>query len=841
MHFTPQTVLHTPQLTHWKSNDGVHYAVDADGPNWIAYDARGAQILSALDGRRTLAEVADLVRGTHDPAKNWLHVQTFVQSLWRAGVARETPFTRPPYAGRAAHLGDWRLREFWVHTNNSCNLTCEHCLVSSGPDGDRGMATETLFKAIDQAAELGTEVFYFTGGEPFMRKDIYELIERVTVKHKKDLVVLTNATLFDSEIHKNGLGKLVKAGAPQAGASRSPKGEASGTVRFQVSIDGTNAADNDPIRGKGTFEKASAGLKRLSAMGFEVSLTAVPTTKNIDGLKTLPELAKELGAVSMHLMWPHRRGRALQMLEELPTVEQLLSLARVVRDRGRELGVRLDNVESYKQRANAVPFVKHDLGMAGVESLCLYSDGLLYPSAATANEKALEIGVFNGKKIVDVWKASPLAQQLRDASIAKKAASWDDPLRFIVGGGDVEHAWFWGGSFLAKDPYETLYRELIKDAMHELATEGRNRLNRRTGFDAPVLFHAMGDGVLACGDEVPGAVRTLHSNCVLAFDVDKPRAIVREFYGAAAEKPQAALCCPVRPSEDDLKHIPKDVVDRFYGCGSPVQDASIAEGETTLDLGSGAGIDVFISAKYVGKTGKAIGVDMTDQMLLVARENKPIVAKNLGYDVVEFHKGFLEKVPVTDKTVDLVTSNCVVNLSPDKRAVFAEIWRVLKDHGRICIADIVVDQAVPAHLRVNPQLWGECLTGALTEQELMAELERAGFYGLEILKKAFWQKIEGYTFSSVTVRGFKFEKKAGCTYLGHKAVYQGPMKGVTDEEGHYFPRYEEIEVCTDTAAKLTHAPYSANFVVYERNGTVAKSVDASRFTTEADKCAPGCC
>ncbi len=826
MHFTPSTILHTPLLTHWQSSDGIHFAIDGEGPNWISTDARGAKILAAFDGRSTLAEVAERLRVHAEPMKSWQHVLSFAQAAWRAGLARTEPFVRAPYSGRAPHLGEWRLREMWIHTNNSCNLTCEHCLVSSGPDGDRGLSTETLFRAIDSAAKLGTERFYFTGGEPFMRKDLYELIERVTEKHGKELVILTNATLFDSEIHKHALSKLSRE-----------------RVKLQVSIDGTNAADNDPIRGKGTFEKASAGLKRVAAMGFETSLTAVPTIGNLDGLAKLPALAKELGAASIHLMWPHRRGRALQMLKELPTPEQLLSLARTVREEAKRLGVRLDNVESLKLRANAVPHVKHDLGMAGVESLCLYSDGVLYPSAATANEPKLAIGTLDGANPIEsAWKASPLAKELREASIAKKDAAWDSPLRFIAGGGDVEHSWFWSGSFLGRDPYEGLVTELIKDEMHALAREGRARLNRRSGFDAPVIFHAMGDGALACGDEVPGAVRTLHSNCVLAFDVDKPRAIVREFYGAAAEKPEPALCCPVRPSEEDLRHIPKDVVDRFYGCGSPVQDASIAEGETTLDLGSGAGIDVFISAKYVGKSGRAIGVDMTDQMLSVAHENKPVVAKNLGYDVVEFKKGFLEKVPVEDETVDLVTSNCVVNLSPDKRAVFGEIWRVLKDHGRICISDIVVDRSVPAHLRVNPQLWGECLTGALTEDELMAELERSGFHGIEVLKKSFWQEIEGYVFSSVTVRAFKFEKKASCEFRGHVALYLGPYRSVTDEEGHHFPRWERVEVCTDTAAKLTHAPYSQSFLVIDPSGEVVKSVDASRFAKKDDDgCGPNCC
>ena len=119
---------------------------------------------------------------------------------------------------------------------------------------------------------------------------------------------------------------------------------------------------------------------------------------------------------------------------------------------------------------------------------------------------------------------------------------------------------------------------------------------------------------------------TLHSNCVLSFDVDKPRAKMREFYGAAAETPQPELCCPTKYDDAAVSHIPKDVIDRFYGCGSPMTTAGIREGETVVDLGSGAGIDVFIAAKFVGRTGKAIGVDMTDRMLAVAHENKPIVA-----------------------------------------------------------------------------------------------------------------------------------------------------------------------------------------------------------------------
>jgi arsenite methyltransferase len=247
--------------------------------------------------------------------------------------------------------------------------------------------------------------------------------------------------------------------------------------------------------------------------------------------------------------------------------------------------------------------------------------------------------------------------------------------------------------------------------------------------------------------------------------------------------------------------------------------AEIQPGETTLDLGSGAGIDVFTAAKKVGPTGRAIGVDMTDSMLKVAREAQVTVAENLGYDVVEFHEGFLEEIPLADQSVDLVTSNCVLNLSPDKKRVFSEMWRVLRNHGRMVVADIVSAEEVPAHQRRDPRLWGECISGALTEEEFLAYLERAGFYGLSVTAKTFWKEVEGHAFWSVTVRGYKFEKQEGCVYQGQRAIYTGPFKGVTDEEGHFFPRGVPVEICTDTAAKLRKLPYQGMFVLTEPDGT----------------------
>jgi len=146
------------------------------------------------------------------------------------------------------------------------------------------------------------------------------------------------------------------------------------------------------------------------------------------------------------------------------------------------------------------------------------------------------------------------------------------------------------------------------------------------------------------------------------------------------------------------------------------------------------------------------------------------------------------------------------------------VWRVLKDHGRLVFSDIVAEEEVPPVQRQDPRLWGECISGALTEDELLAFLERAGFYGIECLSRTFWKEVEGYRFFSVTVRAYKFEKRKGCVFVGQWATYVGPYKGVSDEEGHFFPRGIAVEVCTDTAAKLCHPPYVGHFVVTDPDG-----------------------
>ncbi len=822
---TERTPLHISEL-HWFEDDGLAYAVDGAAPNWIVVEPVGRQLLESIApgmGPVTFSGLVARYAGERqvEAGKAWVHVHDFLQALDRAGMLSDKPFITEPYPGRAALVTPHGLRELWLQINNACNLSCAHCLVSSGPGKEPGLPSERLVSVVDRAVQLGLDRLYITGGEPFVRRDIFELLRHATETRGLEVIILTNATVFRGPILRE-LGTLDRS-----------------RVRFQVSVDGATPETNDPVRGPGTFAKALDGARLLADLGYDVALTTVTTRRNLAELPALPGIARTAGAKSHHLMWTHKRGRAAASLNGFfPEVPELIAAVQRTADAADAAGVALDNVEAVKRRVNGVPGVKYDFGNGGWDSLCVNFDGKVYPTAALANEPRLYCGDATRQDLAEILDRSPVVRQLRAASVAEKPAVSADPFRFLTGGGDWEHAWsFSEGDPLAPDPYYPIQLALVRRVMTTLGKEKRARANRRSGYDAPVVLHAMGEGAIACGT-ADGAlaeqpVLTLHSNCVLSFDVDKPRAKVREYYAAAAEQPKADLCCPTKYDAGAVAHIPQDVLDRFYGCGSPMLSANITPGETVVDLGSGAGIDVFIAAKLVGPRGRAIGVDMTDAMLAVANENRPKVAAALGYDVAEFRRGYLEEIPVESKSVNLITSNCVVNLSPDKPRVFEEMWRILQDHGRIVVSDIVSETDVPPHLKVNAELWGECLVGALTEAQFLAALERAGFYGLTILSKTYWKDVEGYPFFSVTVQGSKYEKTAGCIYKGHRAVYLGPGKAFIDEEGHLFPRNEPYEVCTDTVAKLSRPPYQAMFAVLEPG---AERVGYACCTAEG-----GCC
>ena len=285
------------------------------------------------------------------------------------------------------------------------------------------------------------------------------------------------------------------------------------------------------------------------------------------------------------------------------------------------------------------------------------------------------------------------------------------------------------------------------------------------------------------------------------------------------------MCCPTGYNFDDLRSfIPDDVLNISYGCGTPAGLETVQTGETVLDIGSGGGIDCFEAARRVGPTGRVIGIDMTDTMLEIARRNAPIVAGNLGYATsnIEFRKGMAEAMPVEDASVDLIISNCVINLAPDKRKVFREMYRVLKPGGRFTISDIVSDQVVPQYLVHDAAKWGDCLSGALQVQDYIGGMVDAGFRAVHQIKSGAWQSIDGIHFLSVTLTGYKLPPIAdnGTSLY---ATLRGPFSAVTDELGQQYRRGIPQSLDAHNAQLLRSAPLRSLFLI----GPAPLTIDAA--------------
>lgn len=313
----------------------------------------------------------------------------------------------------------------------------------------------------------------------------------------------------------------------------------------------------------------------------------------------------------------------------------------------------------------------------------------------------------------------------------------------------------------------------------------------------------------------------------------KTESVVKSRYAEGAKAREESLCCPVDYDQKYLEIIPSEVIERDYGCGDPSQ--YVREGETVLDLGSGTGKICFIASQVVGPEGRVIGVDMTDDMLEVARRNEPIVAQRTGFQNVEFRKGRIQDLqldlealekrlqenPVSDAngfleaeeiaeelrsnaplvesdSVDVVVSNCVLNLvsKKNRRQMFEEIHRVLKRGGRAVISDIVSDEEVPRELQEDAELWSGCISGAFLEDEFLEAFEEAGFYGVRILNldKEPWQTVKGIEFRSMTIEAYK-GKEGICLERNQAVIYKGPFKRVLDDDGNAMDRGKRYAVC----------------------------------------------
>jgi len=229
---------------------------------------------------------------------------------------------------------------------------------------------------------------------------------------------------------------------------------------------------------------------------------------------------------------------------------------------------------------------------------------------------------------------------------------------------------------------------------------------------------------------------------------------VRKRYGQLAEESSSCCpdysCCDIGYSIEEIKELPSDISEFSLGCGNPVALADIRKGETVLDIGAGGGLDIFLASKKVGPEGKVIGLDMTEQMVEKARKN----ARKGRYNNVEFKLGEAENIPVKDNSIDLVISNCVINLVPNKENAYREIYRILKRGGRFVISDLVTEKELDESIRNNPEKLVACVGGALTEKEYIGVIKKSGFKNVKILKKSS-MVVSGIKVLSETIKGEK--------------------------------------------------------------------------------------
>lgn len=341
---------------------------------------------------------------------------------------------------------------------------------------------------------------------------------------------------------------------------------------------------------------------------------------------------------------------------------------------------------------------------------------------------------------------------------------------------------------------------------------------------------------------------------------------VRDYYGKVLKTNKdlrTSACCttdslPTRIREV-LRDIHPDVIEKFYGCGSPIPPA--ISGRTVLDLGSGSGRDCFILSKFVGPAGRVIGVDMTDSQLEIARKHVAYHTDKFGFSKpnVEFLKGYiedLEGVGIASQSVDVVVSNCVLNLSPDKERVFSEIFRVLKPGGELYFSDVFSGRRIPMELAKDPVLLGECLGGALYIEDFRRLIARLGCNDYRIVAKSKIQlhnteverKAGMIDFYSVTIRAFKLDIEDRCEDYGQVAYYLGTIPEYPHhfalDDHHMFKMGQPLLICSNTAAMLEETRFAPHFNIVGDTKTHYGLFDCgqnSQISAEASKPMGACC
>lgn len=710
--------------------DGLPIYLHPEAPFWFVPNQQAHEIL------RALMKSGDPRSVNGRPAGSPAHIAALARAI--------TPPSPPPHQGRS-HLPLKNLTELWFHVTDQCNLACRHCLFGCAP-GSGGRLDPALFDAAaKQALDAGCRLFCFTGGEPFVYPGFVEKTGRLLEARDARIAVLTNGILIP-----RCMDELLRLDIER--------------LHLQVSLDGPKEV-NDAIRGPGTFDKVAEALALMRKEKIPCSLVMAVSEDNFETMADFIRVSKEMGVETVHFMWHFRRGSGDDLGP--PSMGPFIERFQEAAAEAWRLDVVIDNIEAVKAQVFTHPGTRFDLGNGAWESLCVGPDGSIYPTPALVGFESMRAGHLDDG-LTKVWRESTVLKKIRDTSLKDLSQAADHPWRLLLGGVDLDHCLH---NPKMEDPYLPLYREIALFAIKEEA-------ERLPMPKHPGLVLRMGDVTMECPSR--DSVNFTHSNCLLSMGDGDTRTLVREFYAARADEVDETILNPVFYDPAEVEFIPEKGRVRSYGCGSPIKDADLRPGEVLVDLGCGSGVECFVAARLVGPEGRAIGVDMTDAMLDIAKQSQGPVEAVLGFANTTFLKGFLEEIPLEDETADVVVSNCVINLCRNKRRVFQEIFRVLKPGGRLVISDVVCEIDPPLAIRSDHKLTGECIGGAMVQDYLFSMLEVMGYSNATIVNRFPYRTVRNHPFYSLTFRAYRPDPKA----LERKdLLYGGPFKSLEMEDG----------------------------------------------------------
>ncbi|HSH12767.1 MAG TPA: radical SAM protein, partial [Desulfurivibrionaceae bacterium] len=463
--------------------------------NWLPLDFEGSTIYVNPDRPDWLVPGPEARRLLeHQPT-------TPVETLARAQLENQLTLAAPgpSYQGRGAHLQLTSLRECWFHLTSKCNLSCRHCLFDCSPAGGQSLAPDLLRQGLREARELGSTIFYFTGGEPFIYPGFLQFLADLLREPDLHAVILTNGLLLEQ--HLVELALLPKE-----------------RLHLQISLDGLES-HHDHLRGPGTFRRLRGILDNLGSKGFQITLSVAINRVNVDDLPAITALAADLGVANLHFLWHLMRGKGGSELFVEPA--RIFRQLRLAQEIAVARGVWIDNIETMRSQVFSAPGTRFDLSNTGWESLAVGPDGNIYPSPALVGIAELSCGPMRSG-LEEVWRHSPVLEKIRSASLINAPETATRPLSFLTGGGDLDHSYLRGGEFVGHDPYLELYESL---ALWLISSRAELYPVRNPAE----LILRMGDVRHDCPDG-GRAVSLTHCNCVISLPGEGGHRSVQEFY-----------------------------------------------------------------------------------------------------------------------------------------------------------------------------------------------------------------------------------------------------------------------------------------------------------------------